>query len=688
MLSSYQLCLVVFVAAQLGEGLSHSTDEEHSLDGFSRDSRCGWDCIITKSTFSRECHDPVFTKKRLIKFNVIYDLFVNTKCLNQTSYKTFGTFTDDFSVWIPANNTLSSFSRGIKGMWDLFLCCLEEGEIRGFCNLEPGTSTTLASPTDLRTEVANTIEENGYKLITQNPWRNVLTILLIVLSSVCSNYIPALLCLFSPTLVMESGIRYIVLEGASPVSIRALVGNNVFFKDCSTVACTWCQTGKFFIVRLSFMAFLILLIAPGIIVFSMTPGFSDIFLLTHPFMIVGVTLYFIKAVYSLLFYHLGVSTEVRDCMACHKFKPNPGGACMCVDLPRRILNHIKVQPLILAEIWSLFVGGLQIYFQIISLLWKGYTRWVIRVSLVLLFLFTFPFAFILSLLVWLVTSFFSFCAMPHVVALESNWMIFLSKLLRSSPFVGLPALTICVLFTDFCLGLLGLLSGNYLLVSATLGVLSTILLAYTTVLFFPEKSLPFAACFLLFCYYLFSNYSKFTDRYHDLSLTIFNCYKKQTDKISHEEVNINTTHIPSGDKHNGGVVKIPKELFDMACEMLMPIREALCLFCFKVVFISSFLFLVLYLTMQLEFGVKPLTKTMVAVLIGLFPKIVCKYFEGERLKRMEALTIEQKAPKIVDSYLKSVLQANQGQENSGADTAEVSLQVVESEENIAIIHMY
>ena len=126
----------------------------------------------------------------------------------------------------------------------------------------------------------------------------------------------------------------------------------------------------------------------------------------------------------------------------------------------------------------------------------------------------------------------------------------------------------------------------------------------------------------------------------------------------------------------------------MACEMLMPIREALCLFCFTVVFISSFLFLVLYLTMQLEFGVKPLTKTMVAVLIGLFPKIVCKYFEGERLKRMEALTIEEKAPKIVDSYLKSVLQANQGQENSGADTAEVSLQVVESEENIAIIHMY
>ena len=686
MLSSYQFCFLVFVVAQLGESLSHSTDEEHSLDRFSSDTRCGWDCIITKSNFSRECHDPVFTKKRLIKFNVIYDLFVNAKCLNQTSYKTVGNFTDEFSVWIPANNTLSSFSHGIEGMWHLVLRCLEGGEIRGFCNLDPGTPKTLASPTNLRTEAANTIEQKGYELVTKNPWRNVSSVLFIVLSIVCSYYIPALLCLFSPTLVMESGVRYIVLERASPVSIRALVGNNVFFKDCSTVACTWCQTGKFFIVRLLFIAFLILVIAPGNIVFNMTPGFSvDILYLTHPFMIVCVTLYFIKAVYSLLFYHVGMSTEVKECLACHEFKSNPG-ACLCVDLPQRILNHVKIQPLIFSKCWSLFVGGLQIYFQIIFLLWKRYTRWVIRVSLVLLFLPTFPFAFILSLLVSLVTSLFSFYAgTPHVVALESNWKTFLSRLFRSSPFLRLPALKICVEFTDFCVGLLEFFGGSYLLLFASLGVMLTILLAYTMVLFFPEKSLPFAACFLLFCYYLFNNYSKFTDRYYDLSLTIFNCYKKQTDQISHEEVDTNN---PSDDKHNGGVVKIPKGLFDIACEVLMPIREALCLFFFKVVFISSFLFIVFYLTMQLDFGVKPLTKTMVAVLIGLFPGIICKYFEGERQKRVEALIIEEKAPKIVEAYLNSVLQANQGQENSAADTDEVSLQVIESEENIAIIHMY
>ena len=135
-------------------------------------------------------------------------------------------------------------------------------------------------------------------------------------------------------------------------------------------------------------------------------------------------------------------------------------------------------------------------------------------------------------------------------------------------------------------------------------------------------------------------------------------------------MDINTTNIPSDDKHNGGVVKISKELFDITCEELKPVRESLGLLVFEVVFIVSFLFFVFYLTMQLYFGVK----------------IVRKYLDGERQKRVEPLIIEDKAPKIVEAYLNSVQRANKGQENSGADTDEVSLQVVESEENITILH--
>ena len=51
--------------------------------------------------------------------------------------------------------------------------------------------------------------------------------------------------------------------------------------------------------------------------------------------------------------------------------------------------------------------------------------------------------------------------------------------------------------------------------------------------------------------------------------------------------------------------------------------------------------------------VKTLTKTVITVLTGLFPKIVSKYLDGARQKRVEALIIEEKAPKIIEAYLKS-----------------------------------
>ena len=126
---------------------------------------------------------------------------------------------------------------------------------------------------------------------------------------------------------------------------------------------------------------------------------------------------------------------------------------------------------------------------------------------------------------------------------------------------------------------------------------------------------------------LMSAYSSFTNGYHDLSLAIFYCYKKQTsDHISQEELCANDTNVTTDPPESKcKMVKIPKELFDMACEEVKPIREALCLLFLKVAFIFTLLFLVVFLTMQLHVDVKPVTKTIVAVFTGLFPKIVSKY---------------------------------------------------------------
>lgn len=130
-----------------GEGLSHDI------------KRCSWVCRVTASDFTKHC-DPVFTKKRLIKFHVKYDLTVNKKCLKQRADNPLDDFNEgDYDVWTPANITLSSFSRAIQGILNMSVC-YERGQINGFCRFEPRMTTALRSGG----EVEESIEEKGYTL--------------------------------------------------------------------------------------------------------------------------------------------------------------------------------------------------------------------------------------------------------------------------------------------------------------------------------------------------------------------------------------------------------------------------------------------------------------------------------------------------------------------------------------------
>ena len=689
MLSAASLCFMVLLAVQLVQSSPHhnGTEEERSVgEGFSNHARCSWNCRVTDSYFTKQC-DPVFTKKRLIKFNVQYDLEVNKECLNETSYKTLDYFTDNFNVSTPANITLSSFSRGIKGVWTLTLIvsCYEGGRIKGFCHFEPRRTKALR-PRDFRKEVKESIEEMGYVVFTekkvQSSWVSGYVLFILVLAFVYAYYLPALLCLFSPTLFMENGIRYIVLEGASPVSIRGAVGNNFFFNDCSIIKSNWYQTRKMFMLRLLLVILSILPVALGVVVVNQSIPSLSIFAI--PFLTVCEAIYSIRAVFF-LFLHT-VKPERKNCIVCQALKGNPCAQCLCLDIPREILNHMRAQPLILAKCWSLFVRGRQWYFEIITRK-TLHTRWVIRGPLFLLFLLSLPVAVILLLLASLLLLCIGFSeTVPQCVILRSCWQVFFPRLYMSSLFVRLPALKWCVELINTVVDLLTLIGGSYLLVHAFLGILLTILLAFVMAFSFPDESLPFVACFLLFCYYVMSSYSSFSNMYHDLSLAIFNCYKKQSHQISHEGLCTNVKTDPSKSKRN--MIKIPKELFDMACEELRPIRETLCIFFLKVAFILSFAFLVFYLTMRLHLGLKPVTKTAVAFFTGLFPKVLSKYFGGERKKRIWALAVEENAPKIVEAYLNRVLRANQGQENSGVDTDEVSLRVDEDEEIVEMVNIH
>ena len=152
-------------------------------------------------------------------------------------------------------------------------------------------------------------------------------------------------------------------------------------------------------------------------------------------------------------------------------------------------------------------------------------------------------------------------------------------------------------------------------------------------------------------------------------------------------MNLNTDSLPEntqnylGSKDN--LIKIPKELFRMAYEELMPIRESVCVLILKVTLIVSFVFFVFSLIMLLNVSATPVMRALLTFLSGSLPKIVAIYIDGRRQKNVEALAAEEKIPFIVQEYLEGTSTVNQGQRNSGVDVDEEMLQN-ENEENIEL----
>ncbi|KAL9964353.1 hypothetical protein ACROYT_G027984 [Oculina patagonica] len=155
-----------------------------------------------------------------------------------------------------------------------------------------------------------------------------------------------------------------------------------------------------------------------------------------------------------------------------------------------------------------------------------------------------------------------------------------------------------------------------------------------------EETLPYIACFILVFYYLWSSYSSFTNRYQALALTLYKHYRTLPVVTDQEVVN---TSIP------GTVVKIPKELFDLACEQLMPIRVSVCTLVLRVALILAFVLLVFSLMAENHVSATPATRALLTFLSGLLPKIIDIFIDGGQ-KNIEKTAIEEKVHYIIDDY--------------------------------------
>ena len=198
----------------------------------------------------------------------------------------------------------------------------------------------------------------------------------------------------------------------------------------------------------------------------------------------------------------------------------------------------------------------------------------------------------------------------------------------------------------------------FVLRSAAVGVMIFLQLAVTFVL--SQDNLPFVTCCVLSSLYLWISYRSFTQKYQDLVVNLFEHCDQLMDRA--QKIALSWHDItPDHRRTTGKVKRIPKELFDMACEELMPIRNSICILLVKLTsLIMSFIYLVFSPTMLQN--TSTMIKSLVAFLTGSLPIIVNIYLN----RRKQNCNFEEKALKVVQEYIRTRLPLNPREQSNYA----------------------
>ena len=702
MLSASQIRFVVLLVA-----FSHALANDTYGYGADSEIRCNWNCTVVESdqaALKQEMKTSI-SKKKFIRLGIRYEKTVDDKCANKT-FANSSKIDVEYSQVCLVNKQLSSLTTVIENFPNFFLE-VERKEITAICTFNPA-STSGSNPsyysscssavfsqshladfgaefnsidcnaveTDNLRPSMNIIKSNGINSpmsegnLKSGGWREtVFNWLFLVFLAVFIYYSLAFLCLFSPTEVTQDGVRQIILEGASPVSFRSLVGNFFFSGDNGKI---WHKTKtfilRFFIIPLPFLF-------PAIFVDFKLFGLLKMQSFQR-LMVECSVCYLIQAFY--ISFCTKRSLKPKPCFVCKVVKP---GIHSCQDeLPRLILNHLRIQPLVLVECWRLFKRCLLIYLKMLVMVLPSSKVSIVSCLRFLIFialLFLIPVVIMVLLIVACLLALHGIILTSPVLAL-CNTRYRVSKV--NVPFVILFFIRIA----GIALSVFATVGACILLILAAIGTL--LFLLYAFLLSFSEETLPYVACFVFVLYYVWSSYSSFTKKYHELALAIFYCYKNSRHS-QFKDIPPNGDQeqkLPSAADNNDNIMAISKELFDMACEELMPLREGVCILILKVTIIVSSVLTVFSLTMLSSFDATPIMKTLLTFLTLSFPKIVAIYVDGGWQKKLQAMVINEKVPKIVEQFINETSGSFRRQGNSSASIDEV---ILVNEEGVELVNM-
>ena len=672
--------------------LSHVAYNSYSYSSGS-EIRCNWNCSVHTAdltALTREMETSMATNE-LIKLGVRYEKTVDDKCANETSIHS-SEYASEYCQVCLVNKRPSQSTTVIKHLINNVFFNVNQREIRAICSLNPAR-TSVSSPTNYSSR-SSTIchlinleaefDRIGYQAVEKDDLRSCINVTIsngtnstkgalkhrawpsrvlicfsITFVAVFMYYSLAFLCLFYPTEILQNGVPYINLEGASPVSLRSSAGN-CFFSRSEGV---WHNIKTFFlrvfIIPLPFL-FSAIYFKYEIDGFLEMPSFLQRSCIGSSFF------YCIQAFYTS--FYLKRPMKAKPCSVCKLVKPT---ILSCQDeLPRLIINHLRLQPLIFVECWTLFKRCLVNYVKTSSSVIPSRRVSIIsapvRLALFIILFLCIPVVIIVLMIVVCLLTLIGILSTSPVATLcsaqyrpsntKSKRRILLMKLLH------------------WILSYFPIMGAAILLLFSGFGTLLAVLNVFA--LSFSEKHLPYVACSVFVLYYIWSSYSYFTKTYHELALALFyynkNSRQNQVNYVPHSSNQLQ--NLPStADNDLENIMAIPKRLFDMACEELMPLREGVCKLILKIILIVSSVLIVFTLTILSTSETTPLMKTLLTFLTLSSPKIVAIYVDGGWQEKLRAMVVEEKVPKIVEKFLSETSEPNRGQRGGNIKTDEVIL---------------
>jgi len=634
-------------------------------------SNCSWNCKYKVNETDLHGNNVpmwVFLDGRLFKFIVNYEMKVEDNCISKTPHRSTVNVTQLWRVRliIPTNEDIPSFvDKALKHfsyfIEEEFLYTVNASctfKVNAICNTSQPCYSEL-SPEELkektlyRTHLGSLgkiciaeeeknqqtcIKISEFKYEWKQFFLNVALFLFVAIFSYTGPYI---FCLFPATEVIHHEIRHIILDRSNPVGLRSLIGNYFFSMDDTM----WHRVRKcIFRVFILPIPFLIpALFVEYLLNTNFLPRQNSLHItsLYHPSKMICFGCYFFQALY--LYFVI----------------PNPNGESSSVwfryvdfyenfflmwDIPLQMIIHFR---LVRGTLLKLFVGLINLAFDafvkiknslINSNSWKTTVESLVHI---ILFLGLIPIALIflpghLFSIMWFSLPIATICAFGTFRLVNINIL----------GFYKLCVFRAVEKFLGICFSWLALFGGLLLLRSAALGFLLFLQIAVSVA--FSEENLPFVGCFILVSYCLWSSYRSFCNEYQELALKLLDHCKRPSAKRA-------IVKDPLFDKERL-VRTIPKELFNIACEELMPIKENTRKLALKVILQLMWVFLVFFLTMLM--AAAPLKKTLVLIFLWSVSGIISFYFQGRKHINHNATCINNDCNELVKNYFKSTSNSN------------------------------